>query len=90
MVAAVVVMLDEGSDLPFEISRQVIVFEQYPVFQGLVPALDFALGLRMAWRTANVLDISLVEPLGEIGGDVGWPIIGEQTRLVADVGLGAA
>jgi hypothetical protein len=47
MVAGVIVMLDEGADLPFEIARQVVVVEQDAVLQGLVSALDLALRLRM-------------------------------------------
>ena len=36
-----VVMIDEGFDLGFEIARQEVVLEQDAVFQGLVPTLDF-------------------------------------------------
>ena len=42
-----VVVLDEGFDLGFEIAGQEVVFEQDAVLEGLVPALDLALGLRM-------------------------------------------
>jgi hypothetical protein len=45
MAAAVVVVIDEGADLPFEVSRQEVVFQQDAVLQGLVPAFDLALGL---------------------------------------------
>jgi hypothetical protein len=45
MVADVVIVLDEGADLPFEISGQVVVVKQDTVLQGLVPALDLSLGL---------------------------------------------
>lgn len=47
VIAGLVVMLDEGCDLPFEILRQVVIIEQDAVLQGLVPALDLALGLRV-------------------------------------------
>ena len=47
VIAAMVIMLDEGLDLPFEIARQEVVLQQDAVFQGLVPALDLALGLGM-------------------------------------------
>ena len=46
VVAVVIVMIDEGADLVFKIAGQVIVFQQYPVLQRLVPALYLALGLR--------------------------------------------
>ena len=47
VVAPVVVVLDEGAELGFEITGQIIVLEQDPVLQRLVPALDLALGLGM-------------------------------------------
>ena len=47
VVAVVVVMIDKGADLVFEVARQIVVFQQYPVLQGLMPALDVALGLRV-------------------------------------------
>ena len=45
VIALMVVMLDERLDLGFEVAWQIVVFEQDAVFQGLVPALDLALGL---------------------------------------------
>ena len=52
MVALVVVVIDEGFDLRFEITGQEVVFEQDAVFQGLMPSFDLALGLGMIRRTA--------------------------------------
>ena len=48
-------MVDEGADLPFQISGQEVVLQQNPVLHGLMPALDLALGLGMMWRTADVI-----------------------------------
>jgi hypothetical protein len=45
-----VVMLDEGRDLAFEVAGQVVVLKQDAVFERLMPALDFALGLRVERR----------------------------------------
>ncbi len=55
VVASVVVMIDEGVDLVSQIAGQVIVLQQDAVLQGLMPALDLALGLRvirvwLAWE----------------------------------------
>ena len=36
VIADVVIMLDEGADLPLEVSRQIVVVEQNAVLQGLV------------------------------------------------------
>ena len=51
--AAVVVVLDEGPDLRLEVAGQVVVLEQDAVLQRPVPALDLALGLRVAGRAAE-------------------------------------
>jgi hypothetical protein len=45
MVATVVVVVDEGGDGGLKFALEVVVFEQDAVLQGLVPALEFALGL---------------------------------------------
>ena len=66
MVAGMVVVLDEGGDLPFEIAGQIVVFQQDAVLQGLVPALDLALRLGMIGRAANMLHALAVEPGGEV------------------------
>ena len=71
MVAAVVVVVDEGTDLPLEISREEVVFQQDPVLQGLVPAFDLALGLGMVWRAADMLDAAGAKVVGEVCDDVG-------------------
>ena len=45
-------------------------------------AFDFALGLRMVRRTANMIHAFVIEIVGQIGGDVGRAIIAEQPRFV--------
>ena len=56
MVAVVVVVLDEAPDLRFEITGQVIVLQQYPVLERLMPTLDLALGLGWRYYLANGCD----------------------------------
>ena len=46
VISVVVAMIDEAFDLRFAVARQVVVFEQDPVFERLMPALEFALRLR--------------------------------------------
>ena len=46
------------------------MLKQDAVFERLMPALDFALGLRMVRRSADVLDVLLVQPLGKIARDI--------------------
>ena len=60
MVTPMIVMLDEARDLDFEITGQVIVLEQNAVLERLVPALDLALGLRMAQGAANMRDATVL------------------------------
>ena len=47
MVSLMIVVIDEQLDLLFQITRQEVVFQQYPVLQGLMPTFDLALRLRM-------------------------------------------
>ena len=47
VVAPVVKVLGEGLDPGLKIAGHKVVFQQDAVFEGLVPALDFALGLGM-------------------------------------------
>lgn len=75
MIAAVIIMVDEDGDLPFEITGQIVVFEQDAVFQCLVPALDFPLGLRMTRRAAYMLDVLARKPFSQITCDITRPII---------------
>ena len=90
VIAAMVVMLDEGIDLLPEIAGQVVVFQQDAVLQGLVPALDLALGLRVIWCTANMVHLLIIQPIGQLARYVTRPIVTEQARLMQDRSLIAA
>lgn len=80
VIALVVIVLDEGPDLVFEVTGQVVVFQQHTVLQRLMPAFDLSLGLRMERSATNMVHTLGTEPVGQIGGDVGRPIVAEQTR----------
>ena len=69
-VAVVVVMIDEFRDAVFEIAGQVVVLQQDPVLEGLIPTLDLALCLEMIWRATDVPPAMIFEPIGQIAGDV--------------------
>ena len=89
VVALVVVVIDEGPDLMFEIARQIVVFGGEPGSSwfdasarcaGLrgptgatVPST--ALGLRMERRTPNVVHLVIFQPFGQITGDVTGPVV---------------
>ena len=70
VVAFVVVVIDAGPDLMFEIARQIVVFEENPVLHRLMPALDLALGLRVERRSANVVHFVILQPFGQVARDV--------------------
>ena len=63
VVAVVIVMLDEGADLVFKVARQEIVFQQDLVLEGLMPALDLTLGLRVVGSPSNMVHVVIVEPV---------------------------
>src|SRR5437763_1949946 len=49
-----------------------------------MPALDLALGLWVIRCAPNMLDAPAVEPFGQIAGDIGGTIVGQQPRAVYD------
>jgi len=90
VVAMVVVVVDEGGNGCFEFALEEVVFQQDAVLQSLVPALDFALGLGMHWRAANMFHAFVFEVFGQILGDVRRAIIAELARFVPNPGAVAA
>ena len=90
VIALMVVMLDERLDLGFEVAWQIVVFEQDAVFQGLVPALDLALGLGMERRTANMAHVFASEIFSQFACYVAGAIVAKQPWLVQHMHLIAA
>ena len=43
-----------------------------------MPALDLALGLRMERRSADVLDVLLVQPIGKIARDIRRAVVRQE------------
>jgi len=70
VIAVVIVVLDEGRHGFLKCPGQVIVLEQDAVLQGLVPAFDLALGLRMPGSAANVIHALVGKPIGQLAGGV--------------------
>ena len=81
VISAVIIVVDERLDLRLEVTGQEVVLEQDAVLEGLVPALDLALGLRVVGRPADMGHALLVEPFGKVAGYVAGPIVAEQPRL---------
>ena len=65
-----VIVVDKGVDLLPEITWKIAVFQQDAVLQGLVPALDLALGLWMVRGTADVIHLLVFEPISQFARDV--------------------
>ena len=61
MIASVVIVIDESSDLRLKIAGHIVVLQQNPVLESLVPALDLSLRLRMHRRT-DVLNLAFTQP----------------------------
>ena len=83
VVALVVVVIDEGLNLSFEVARQEVMFEQNTVLQGLMPTFNLALGLGMIRCTERVLHALFLHPFGKFARDVAGSVVAEQTRLWA-------
>ena len=90
VIPPVVVMLDERLDLAFEITGQEVVFEQDAVLQGLVPALDLALGLRVERGATHVAHALGFDEVGQFGSDVAGAVVAQQSGFVVHMGLVAA
>ena len=72
-----VVVLDEGFNLSFEITWQEVVLQQNAVLQGLLPTLDLALSLGMIRRTARVLHAFVLQPFRQFAQDVAGTVVAE-------------
>ena len=90
MVSLVVVVVYEGCDLSFKITGQEVIFQKNAVLQGLMPALDLALGLRMIGCAAGMLHAFALQPFSQIPRDVTGAIVAEQTWFVDNMNLVAA
>ena len=87
MIAPMIVMIDKGLNLGFEITWQAVVFRQNAVLQCLMPSFDLALGLRMIRRTVRVLHALVLEPFSQVPRDVAGTVVTEQAGLMDDVDL---
>ena len=70
VITPMIVVLDERIDLGFEVTGQIVILQQNPVLQGLVPSLDLALGLRMVGSATDMLHAPIIEPFSQVTGDV--------------------
>jgi hypothetical protein len=90
VIAPMVVVLDEGLDLAFEITGQEVIFEQDAVLERLMPSLDLALCLGMHGGAANMVHAIGMDVIRQILSDVTGPIVAQQARTMQHMGLIAA
>ena len=74
MVPAVIVVIHESPDVLFKVSGKIVVFEQDPVLQRLMPSLDLALGLRMIGSRQDMSD--------SFGFQVVTKVFADQSRAI--------
>src|SRR5882757_2379269 len=86
VIADVVIVRDEGVDLPFEITGQIVVVQQDAALQGLVPTLNLTLGLRVIRRPTHMQHSLVLEPTGQIASHVRCAIVREKSWPVHDGG----
>jgi hypothetical protein len=70
VVPKMIIVSDKLADPGFEIAWQIIVLKQNAVLQRLMPSFDLALGLGMQGSAADMIKALILEPFGEIAGDV--------------------
>jgi hypothetical protein len=78
VIAAVIVVLDEASDVSFEIAGLIVFFQQDAVLQSLMRALYHALGLRMLLGEKDASKAALTKALETFSSDAA-----AKTRLSA-------
>jgi len=83
-------MLDERFDLDFEVTGQEVIVEQDAILEGLMPALDLALGLGMHRSAAHIAHLPGLDIFRQFALDVTRAIIRQQPRLVQHRGAVAA
>ena len=82
VVTLVVITIDECPDLSFQIAGKVIVFQQHTVLHRLMPAFDFALGLRMEWSTTDMIHILPFQPFGQVARYVVSVRLSRSTAII--------
>ena len=82
VITLVIIIFDERFNLRFQIAGKIIMLQQDQVFEGLVPTLDLAVGLRMERCTANVAHLFVGQIIRKFARNITWPVVAEQARFV--------
>ena len=70
MIASMVLVFDEGVNLLLEIARQIVIFQQDAVLEGLMPALKLALGLGVIRRASDMVHLLIFQPISQLARDI--------------------
>ena len=70
VISVMIVVADELAYLGFEVTGQEVVLQKDPVFQGLMPSFDLALRLGVVWGSTHMVHAFVVEPVGQLTGEV--------------------
>ena len=87
VVSAIVVVVDELADAVFELTWQIVVFQQDPVFHRAVISLDLSLRHRVVRPAADMADAVILEPVAKLARDVGWTVIAQQPWSMQNLDL---
>ena len=66
VVSVMIVVVDERLDLGLEVLREEIILQHSKVLQGLVSALDLALGWRVIGCAANMIHSLVIKPFSQV------------------------
>ena len=75
VVSVMIIMINKRVDLRFHIFREEVVFQQDPVFERLMLALDLTLSLWMMGCATDVVHALVFQPLSQITADVAGAVI---------------
>ena len=78
VIAVLVVMLNEGLDMVFQIPGQIVALQKNAVLQRLMPAFNLALCHGVVGRAADMLEVAVAEPGCQITGDVAGTIVRQE------------
>src|ERR1700750_2331319 len=87
VVSTVVVVADELLDALFELSWQVVVVQQDPVFHRAMISLDLSLGHRVVRPAADMSDAVVLEPLAKLARHLGGTGIAQQPWSMQNLDL---
>ena len=77
VITLMVVMIDERLNLGFKVAWEEVVVQQDAVLQSLMPTLDLALCLRMIGCAADMVHVLVLQPFGQVTGDVAGAVVGQ-------------